>query len=167
VPRSALPSIGIPLGVPPGPLVAIAGAALPLMPGSAEPTWLNAGADEAQLCGTDSMPTVAARPTPAATWALPIPGAPNMPVPEPTPLPTADPNLMSELAEPIIDMPEVDIDPDEPVPDARLVPDMSAVDDDIRVVNDESGDVDDVDGIDEAVEASPGVDIAVVSGDTV
>ena len=94
-------------------------------------------------------------------------GEPNMPVPEPTPLPSADPNLMSELAEPLIDMPEVDIDADEPVPDARLVPDVSAVNDDVRVVNDESGDADDVDDIDEAVEASPGVDIAVVSGDTV
>lgn len=173
VPRCALPSIGIPPGVPPGPLAATAGAALPLMPGSAEPTWLNAGAAEVQLCGTDSMPTEAARPTPAVT-VLPIPGEPNMPVPEPAPLPSVYPNVWSELAEPIIDMPEVDIDADEPVPDARLVPDMSAVDDDIRVVNDdvrvvndESGDVDDVDDIDEAVEASPGVDIAVVSGDTV
>lgn len=90
---------------------------------------------------------------------------------------------MSAPAEPIIDMPEVDIDADEPVPDARLVPDVSAMDDEVRVI---SGDVDDEDDIDEAVEAGPGsalgaaavvsgvdtaelsgVDIAVVSGDTV
>jgi hypothetical protein len=165
-----LPSIGIPLGVPPGPLAATAGAAVVLMPGSAEPTWLNAGADEAQLCGTDSMPTVAARPALAVTVLL-IPGAAKTPVPELKPLPSVYPDVWNWfpkiLATGLIDMPEVDIDPDEPIPDARLVPDMSAVDDDIRVVNDESGDVDDVDDIDEAVEASPGVDIAVVSGDTV
>lgn len=82
---------------------------------------------------------------------------------------------MSAPAEPIIEMPDVDIDAPEPVPDTRLVPDVRAADDDVRVVNDESSDVDDEDDIDEAVEASPasgipapsGVDIAVVSGATV
>jgi hypothetical protein len=168
VPRAALASIGIPPGMLPGPPTPTAGVApRPLMPGNPGPTWLNAGAAVAQLGGTDNTPSEAARPIPAVTAALPMAGEPNMPVPEPTPLPSADPNLMSELAEPLIDMPEVDIDADEPVPDARLVPDVSAVNDDVRVVNDESGDADDVDDIDEAVEASPGVDIAVVSGDTV
>jgi hypothetical protein len=78
---------------------------------------------------------------------------------------------MSAPAEPSIDRPEVDIDADEPVPDTRLVPDVSAVDD-VRVVNDDSGDVDDEDDSDEAspalgTAAPSGVDIAVVSGDTV
>ena len=59
---------------------------------------------------------------------------------------------MSELAEPSIEMPEVDIDADETAPDTRLVPDVSAVDDDVRVVKDDNGDVDDEDV---AVDASP------------
>ena len=91
VPRCALPSIGIPLGVPPGPPVATAGAALALAPGSAEPTWLNAGAAEAQLCGTESMPSEAARPTFAVMATLPISGAAKTPVPELKPLPSAYP----------------------------------------------------------------------------
>lgn len=167
--RVALPSIGIPLGVPPGPPAATAGAALPLMPGSAEPTWLNAGADEAQLCGTDSMPTEAARPTPAATWALLIPDEPKTLVPEPKPSPTANPNVwkwppnppavgptddINELG-PIAEMPKVDIDAAEPVPDARLPADESAVGNEARVAHDDAGDVDDEDAIDDVAEASP------------
>jgi hypothetical protein len=89
--RDALPSIGIPLGVPPGPPAATAGAALLLMPGSAEPIWLNAGAAEAQLCGTESMPSEAARPTFAVMVKLPISGAAKTPVPELKPLPSAYP----------------------------------------------------------------------------
>lgn len=189
IPRVALASIGIPPSVPPGPLGMTAGVAAALVTGNVEATWLNAGAAEAQLCGTESMPTEAARPTPAVT-ALLMPGAPTTPVPAPKPLPTADPNAwnwlpktlaagptdrMSALAEPIIEMPDVDIDAPEPAPDARPVPDVSAVDDDVRVVSNDSCDVDDVDDIDEAVEARPtlgtaaliGVDIAVVSGATV
>jgi hypothetical protein len=165
--RCALPSIGIPLGVPPGPPAATAGAALLLMPGSAEPTWLNAGADEAQLCGTDIMPTVAARPTPAATWALLIPGAPKTLAPEPKPSPTANPNVwkwppkapavgpMNELDGPNAEMPKVDIDAAEPVPDARLPADESAVGNEARVAHDDAGDVDDEDAIDEVTEVSP------------
>ena len=169
VPRVALPSIGIPLGVPPGPPAATAGAAVVLMPGSAEPTWLNAGADEAQLCGTDSMPTEAARPTPAVTVLL-IPGAAKTPVPEPKPLPSVYPDIWNwlpkTLATGLIDMPELDIDPDEPIPDTRDIPDVSAVDELIQ------GDSDDEDDIDDAspalgIAAATGVDIAVVSGDTV
>jgi hypothetical protein len=111
-------------------------------------------------------------------------------------LPSANPNVrnwlaktpavgpadwMSELAEPIAERPNVDIDADEPAPEARLVPEVSAVDDDVRVVNSDSCDVDDEDDIDEAAEASPGsasvsgvdnakpsgVDITVVNGATV
>lgn len=188
VPRVALASIGIPPSVPPGPPGITAGVALALVTGNAGATWLNAGAAEAQLCGTESMPTEAARPAPAVTAALPMPGAPTTPVPEPKPLPSAEPNAwnwwpkmlaagptdrMSAPAEPIIERPEVDIDAPEPAPDARLVPDVSTVDDEVRVVNND--DVDDVDDIDEADEARPalgtaaldGVDIAVVSGATV
>ena len=164
-----MPSIGIPLGVPPGPPGAAAGVALALVPGNAEPTWLNAGAVEAQLCGTESMPSEAARPTPAVTWALPIPGTPKTLVPEPKPLPTANPNAewlpktpavgptdcMSEPAEPNAEMPKVDIDAAEPVPDARLVPDVSAVGNEARVAHDDAGDDDDEDAIDEVAEASP------------
>src|ERR1039458_1650786 len=64
-------------------------------------------------------------------------------------------------------MPEVDIDADETAPDTTLVPDVSAVDDDVRVVKDDNGDVD-VD--DEAVDARPYSALGVaaeVSGDTV
>ena len=73
---------------------------------------------------------------------------------------------MSELAEPSIEMPEVDIDADETAPDTRLVPDVSAVDDDVRVVKDDNGDVDDEDV---AVDASPSsaLGVAALSGDTV
>jgi hypothetical protein len=182
--------MGIPPSVPPGPPDMTAGVALALVTGNAGATWLNAGAAEAQLCGTESMPTEAARPTPAVTAALPMPGAPKAPVPEPKPLPSVDPNVwnwlpkmlatgptdrMSAPAGPIIEMPDVDIDAPEPIPDARPVPEVSAVDDEVRVVNNDSCDVDDVDDIDEAVEARPalgsaalnGVDMAVVSGATV
>jgi hypothetical protein len=85
------------------------------------------------------------------------------------------------VAEPIAERPNVDIDADEPAPEARLVPEVSAVADDVRVVNSDSCDVDDEDDIDEAAEASPGsasvsgvdnaepsgVDITVVNGATV
>jgi hypothetical protein len=43
-------------------------------------------------------------------------------------------------------MPEVDIDADEAVPDTRLVPEVSAVDDDVMVVTDDSGDDDETEG---------------------
>ena len=66
IPRIALGSIGIPLSMPPG-SPDIAGVALGLAAGNAEPTWLNAGAAEAQLCGTESVPSEAARPRPAVT----------------------------------------------------------------------------------------------------
>jgi hypothetical protein len=181
MPRAALGSIGIPLSMPPGPPGTTAGVALTRAAGNAEPTLLNAGAADAQLCGTESGPRKAARPAPAVTSALPIAGALKAPVPEPTPLPSVNPNIRiwlvktpavgatdrtSELAEPIAEMPKVDIDADEPTPEARLVPEVSAVDDDARVVNSDSGDVDDEDDIDEAAEASPGStsDAAVVSG---
>lgn len=152
-------SIGIPPSVPPGPFGMTAGVAPALASGNAGAPWLIAGAAEAQLWGTERMPTEAARPAPAVTTALPMLGAATRPVPEPAPLPktlvTGLIDCMNTPAEPNIDM-----------------PDVSAVDDDVKVVNDDSGEVDD---IDEAVELSPalgvaaatGVDIAVVSGDTV
>ncbi len=134
--------------------------------GNAEATWLNAGAAEVQPWGTDNPPSEADRPTSAATAAPPMPGELNAP-PEPTPLLNADPNawnplptapvaepieFMSEPAEPSIEMPEVNIDADEAAPDTRLVPDVNAVDDEVTVVRDDSGDVDDDDV---AVDASP------------
>ena len=92
VPRIALAAIGIPLGMPPGPPGVTAGAALMLVAGNAEPTWLKAGAADAQLCGTESMPSEAARPAFAVMATLPISGVAKTPVPEPKPLPSADPN---------------------------------------------------------------------------
>lgn len=173
LPRVApvVPGIGIPLGVPVEAVDAAgaaAGVALTLVAGNAEPTWLNAGAVEAQLCGTESMPSEAARPTPAVTWAVLIPDMPKTLVPGPKPLPTANPNdgrwlpkrpavgpvdCMSEPAE----MPRVDIDATEPVPDAKLILEVSAVGNEAAVAHDAAGDVDDVaDAIDEVAVASPG-----------
>jgi hypothetical protein len=86
-----LASIGIPLGVPPGAPGMTAGAALALAVGSAEPTWLTAGAAEAQLCGTESGPRRAARPTFAVMVTLLISGAAKTPVPELKPWPRAYP----------------------------------------------------------------------------
>jgi hypothetical protein len=91
-PRVALASIGIPPSVPPGPPGMTVGAALALVTGNAGATWLNAGAAVAQPCGTDSVPSEAARPALAVTAALPMPGAPRTPVPEPKPLPSAEPD---------------------------------------------------------------------------
>ena len=132
---------------------------MPLAAGKAGETWLNAGAADAQPGGTDNTPSEAARPTPAVTAAPPMPGEPTAPAPDPTPLPNTDPNtcnplpaaalvdwteFISELAEPSIAMPEEDIDADAAVPDSRLVPDVAAVDDELRVLTDETGDDDDV-----------------------
>ena len=199
IPRIALGSIGIPLSMPPG-SPDIAGVALGLAAGNAEPTWLNAGAAEAQLCGTESVPREAACPAAAVTWALPIPGPPNPPVHEPKPLFSVNPNIRiwlaktallgprdppSEPAELIAEKPNVDIDAAELVPETRLIPEVSAVDDDVRVVTSVRGEADDEDDIEEAMEASSasasgakpltgadsaklsGVDIAVVNGATV
>lgn len=160
--------------MPPG-SPGIAEVAPALEPGNAEPMWLKAGAAEVQLCGTESVPSEAARPKPAVTAGLPIPGAPKAPVPEPIPLfsekpsgcltktpAVGTPDRMSEVAEPIDETPEADIE--EPVPEARPVSDVSAADDEVRRVIVGSDDVDD-DDIDEA-EASPGsaLGAAVVSG---
>ena len=80
----------------------------------------------------------------------------------------ADPiEFMSEPAEPSIEMPEVAIERDEPVPETRLVPDVNAADDDVRVVNNDSGDVDDEDNVAGIAAELSGVDSAEVSGDTV
>ena len=167
VPRAAFGTIGIP-DVPAGPLGATSGAAL--MPallelGTAEPIWPNAGATEVQPWGTESMPTEAARPTPAVTSTLLILGPAQKPVPGPKPLPTASPGVgkwspkaptvgpmdcKSGLAEPPAAMPNVDIPAAEPVPDARLAPDVNAVGNEARVAKD-PGDVDDAD----ATEVTP------------
>lgn len=152
------------------------------MPGNAEATWLNAGAAEVQPWGTDNAPSDAARPAVADTVAPPRPGELNALAPEPTPAPRADPytrqllvsvavagpnELISGPTEPAMDTLEVAIDADEAAPEARLVPDVTAVDD-VRVVNEDSGDDDDVD--DAIVDArpcnAPGI-AAEVSGDTV
>lgn len=192
-PRSTVFAIGGPIG-PAGPPGTTGGvASSPLAAGIAEATWLKAGAAEVQPWGTDNGPSEAARPTPAVTAALLTPGEPKVPAPGPQPLVSAEPNawnplpkalvadpieFMSEPAEPSIEMPELNIDADE------AVPDVTAVDDEVRVVKDDSGDVD-VE-VDVAVDATPssalgtaavvsgvdnaelsGVDTADVSGDTV
>jgi len=180
-------------GVPTGPVGALGatGGVAPrsLAPGIAEARWLKAGAAEVQLCGTDNTPSVAARPTFAVTAAEPIPDEPRTCAPEPQPVLSADPNTWNSLpnalvddpiefisgpAEPSIEMPEVDIDADQAAPETRLVPEVIAVDDDVTVVKDESGDDDETEV---AADASPcstlgiaaevsGVDNIELSGDT-
>jgi hypothetical protein len=135
--------------------------------GNAEATWLNAGAAEVQPWGTDNAPSDAARPAVAVMAVPPMPGELNAPAPEPTPVLITDPDIwkllanvavagptgfISEPAEPSIETPEVAIDTDEAALETRLVPDVDAVDD-VRVVKDESGDVEDED--EAIVDASP------------
>jgi hypothetical protein len=185
-------AIGAPNG-PAGAPGAIGGVAPnPLAPGNAEVTWLNAGAAEVQPWGTDNAPSVAALPTPAETAVSPIAGEPKAPAPEPSPGVSADPKIWNPLPTALVVDPsefmaepaEPSIDADEAIPDTRLVPDVTAVDDELTVVRDDSGDVDVV--VDAAVDASPssalgiaadvsgvdntvpsGVDTAEVSGVTV
>ena len=66
-PRVVLGSIGIPLSMLTGSPGDTAGVALTPAPGNVEPTWLNAGAAAAQLCGTERVPSEAPRPIPAVT----------------------------------------------------------------------------------------------------
>jgi hypothetical protein len=180
--RPAIFASGGPNGAPGPPGTTGGVAPSPLEPGNAEATWLNAGAAEVHPCGTDNTPSEAARPTPAVTAVPPMPGELKAPAPEPQPLLSADPNawnplpkalvadpigFMSEPAEPSIEMPEVAIEADEAVPDTRLVPDVSAVDDEVIVVKDDSGDVDDEDNVAGIPAEVSGVDSAEVSGDTV
>lgn len=174
-PRPAVFAIGEPNGAagPPGTTGDVACSSLPA--GDADATWLNAGAAEVQPCGTDNPPSAADRPTSAVTAAPPMVGELNV-APEPAPLLSADPNawnplpnapvaepieFISEPAEPSIDMPEVSIDADEAVPDTRLVPDVNAVDDEVRVVRDDSGDVDDDVAV--AIDASPSSALGVAA----
>ena len=137
--------------------------------GNAEGTWLNAGAAEVQPWGTDNVPSDAARPAVAVMAGPPKPGELIAPAPEPIPVLITEPVIgkplakmavcgpnvfISEPAEPSIETPEADIDPDEAAPETRLVPDVTA-DDDVRVVKDERGDVDVVD--EAIVDANPGM----------
>lgn len=131
--------------------LAAAGCGPPSWPalGNAEGTWLKAGAAEVQPGGTDNAPNVAARPTPALTAVSPIPGELKAPTPEPRPGFSADPNTWNPLPEALVVDPtefitepaEPSIDADEAAPDIRLVPDVTAVDDELRAVSD-SGEVD-------------------------
>ena len=145
--------------------------ASPLPPGNpAEGTWLNAGAAEVQPWGTDNTPSDAARPALAVTADSPSPDELKTPAPELTPLLSVEPNapnplpkalvagpneFMSEPAEPSAETPDVTSDADDAVPDSRLAADVADVDDELRVVNDDSGDVDDE--VDVAADATPGI----------
>lgn len=156
-------------------------AALAVLAGNDEATGLNAGAADAQLCGTDSTPTDVARPRPAVTAAPPRPGEASAPEPLPSAEPTAWklPNMLtagvtdriSEPAEPSIDAPDAPSDADEPAPEeANPAPEVNAVDDVVRPVNVNSGGVPDEDddaasGAD--VVALSGIDVVDASGDTV
>jgi hypothetical protein len=155
-------------------------AALAVVAGNDAATGLNAGAADAQLCGTDSTPTDVARPRPAVTAALPKLGEASAPelLPSAEPSPGKLPNMpiagvtdrITELAEPSIDAPEAPSDADEPAPDATLAPEVRAVDEVVRPVNavadDVPEDVDDAVSGADAVAAS-GIDIVDVSGATV
>ncbi len=163
--------------MPPGPLAATAGVALAGTPGRAEPTCRKFGAADVQLCGTDSVPSEAARPTPV-TAAFPIPEVLNRLVPGPTPPLSAGPKsctwlpntfaaglreFMNAFAELSIETPNVPAGADDPaadatadpVPDARLaaefVPLVRAIDVELRLDTDDTGTVDDEDDV--AVEA--------------
>jgi hypothetical protein len=82
-------------------------------------------------------------------------------------VPVAGPNaFISGPAEPSSEAPEVNIDADEAAPETTLVSDVTAVDD-VRVVRDDSGDVDDEeDSVDASPCRAPGT-AAELSGDTV
>jgi hypothetical protein len=145
--------------------------ASPLAPGNAaEGTWLNAGAAEAQPWGTDNGPSMAALPIPAVTPVSPNPVEPNTPAPEPRPGFGADPNSWNPLPKALVVEPielmaepaEPSIEAEESAPDIRLVPDVAAADDELRVVKDDSGDVDEVDVV--AVDATAPGSAADVSG---
>ena len=147
--------------------------------GNAEGTWLNAGAAEAQPWGTDNAPSVAALPIPAVTAVPPMPGELKTPAPEPRPGFSGNPNTWNPLPKAlVVDPIEFMAEPagpsiDEAEPETRLVPDVNAVDDELRAVKDDSGEVEDVDDV--AVDASAsaalgsaadvsGVDNAELSG---
>lgn len=147
----------------------------PLAPGKVEAAWLNDGAAEVQPWGTDNTPSEAARPALAVTAASPIPDELKAPVPEPTPLLSVDPNapnplpktlveFISEPAEPSVARPDVNIDADEPAPDTRLVPAVTAVDDEVSVVKDDSGDVEDEEDV--AADASPCIALGIAALDS-
>jgi len=163
-PRAAVFAVGAPNG-PAGAPGATGGAAPspPVAPGNAEETWLNAGAAEAQPWGTDNAPSVAALPTPAVTAVSPIPVELKAPAPEPKLGFSADPNTWNPLPKALVVGPiefiteaaEPSIDAGEAMPDTRLVPEVTAVDDVLRVDKVDSGDVDDVDDVTETADASP------------
>jgi hypothetical protein len=183
------------IGAPNGPagVPGATGAAAPtsLAAGIAEGTWLKAGAAEVQPWGTDNAPSAAARPALAVTAVPPIPVEPKAPTSEPRPGFSADPNTWNPLPKALVVVPsefmnepaEPTIDAGEAMPDTRLVPDVTAVDDELRAVKDDSGvvDVEDVVAVDASASAAlgsaaevsgvdnaelSGVDTAEVSGDT-
>src|ERR1700753_400855 len=155
----------------------------PPVAGSAEATWLNAGAEEVQPWGTDRAPSEAARPAVALTVAPPRPGELTTPTPGPKLLPRDDPDIwklcanapvavpsefISGAAEPSIDTPEPTIEADAAAPDATLVPAVAAVADveDVKDVAEDTGDVDEDDAIVETSPCrTPGI-AAELSGDT-
>jgi hypothetical protein len=144
-------------------------AGSPLPGGSADATWLNAGAAEVQPCGIESAPSDAALPVAADTA---LPGEAHAPPPissedlnigKPPPnAPVIDPkDFVSDDDDPSIETAEVSIDAPDVAPDARLVPaDVAVLEDDVEVaaVSDVSGavDVEDVVAVDAAACAAPG-----------
>ena len=145
--------------------------------GSAEATWLKAGAAEVQPWGTDKAPSEAARPETADTA---LPGEPKALAPmfmddlnigNPLPkVPAVEPSdFMTEPEEPSIATPEVSIDAEEVAPEVRPCPTASAVlDDDVEAVSDDSGEVeleDDTAGADVTACSALGA-VAVLNGET-
>jgi hypothetical protein len=103
-------------------------------------------------------------------------------VPGPTTLPSAAAHIgswlprvlaagliefISELAELNRDRPEAGIIADDPVPEASVVADVRALDDEVKLDNDDSGEVDDdEDEVAEAVNATPDIVCGCVSRNT-
>jgi hypothetical protein len=144
--------------------------------GSAEATWLKAGAAEVQAWGTDKTPSEAARPEaadiapPGEPQALAPTFSDDLNIGNPLPsVPAADPSdFTSGPEEPIIAIPEVSIDAEVVAPEVTPCPTASvALDDDVEAVSDDSGEVELVDDVaDETACTALGI-VAVLNCDTV
>jgi hypothetical protein len=174
-------ALGMPPSGPVCPAGATGGRGLPKLPalGTAEGTWLNAGAAEVQPSGTDRAPSDAARPEAADTvnWgelkltATGLAPTSSADLTIGNPLANPLPEFAVDPAEPSIETADVSIDADEVVPEARLVPAVSAVldvDVEVETTRDESGEVVVVDDVAADASACTALGMAIeLSDDTV